>query len=108
MTILSPAHHAQYQREGVVFPFRILDTEKARKLAFAPHINIGVFSLEKNSKCWKIWQANLKQTLRTGQIFGCSLCKNCGYKTIDYWHMELCRHLFHRQNGQSVEFGLYV
>ena len=44
--------------------------EKARKLAFAPHINIGVFSLEKNSKCWKVWQENLKQTLSAGQIFG--------------------------------------
>ena len=37
--------------------------EKARKLAFAPHINIGVFSLEKNSPCWKIWQKNLEITL---------------------------------------------
>jgi len=44
--------------------------EKARKLAFAPHINIGAFSLEKNSKCWNVWQTNLKQTLRAGQIFG--------------------------------------
>jgi len=44
--------------------------EKARKLAFAPHINIGVFSLEKNSKCWETWQINLKQTLGSGQIFG--------------------------------------
>ena len=44
--------------------------EKARKLAFAPHINIGVFSLEKNSKCWSVWQENLKQTLSAGQIFG--------------------------------------
>jgi len=44
--------------------------EKARKLAFAPHINIGVFSLEKNSKCWEIWQTNLKQTLSSGKIFG--------------------------------------
>ncbi len=44
--------------------------EKARKLAFAPHINIGAFSLEKNSKCWEIWQSNLKQTLSAGQIFG--------------------------------------
>ena len=33
MTMLSTAQHAQYQREGVVFPFRILDTEKARQLA---------------------------------------------------------------------------
>ena len=44
--------------------------EKARKLAFAPHINIGIFSLEKNSKCWNVWQENLKQTLSAGQIFG--------------------------------------
>jgi hypothetical protein len=44
--------------------------EKARKLAFAPHINIGVFSLNKNSKVWEIWQKNLKQTLRAGNIFG--------------------------------------
>ena len=47
-----------------------IGTEKARKLAFAPHINIGVFSLEKNSKCWDIWQKNLKITLNSGQVFG--------------------------------------
>ena len=44
--------------------------EKARKLAFAPHINIGVFSLEKNSPGWKIWQKNLETTLKAGNIFG--------------------------------------
>ena len=44
--------------------------EKARKLAFAPHINIGVFSLEKNSKSWEIWQNNLRETLKGGDIFG--------------------------------------
>ena len=44
--------------------------DKARKLAFAPHINIGVFSLEKNSICWNSWQENLRQTLRGGEIFG--------------------------------------
>ena len=44
--------------------------DKARKLAFAPHINIGVFSLEKNSKGWGIWQNNLLQTLKAGNIFG--------------------------------------
>ena len=44
--------------------------EKARKLAFAPHINIGVFSLEKNSICWNSWQENLRQTLKSGEIFG--------------------------------------
>ena len=44
--------------------------DKARKLAFAPHINIGVFSLEENSNCWKSWQENLKKTLSSGKIFG--------------------------------------
>jgi len=44
--------------------------EKARKLAFAPHINIGVFSLEKNSKGWTVWQNNLSKTLKAGNIFG--------------------------------------
>ena len=44
--------------------------DKARKLAFAPHINIGVFSLEKNSTGWKSWQTNLKETLKSGNIFG--------------------------------------
>jgi len=43
---------------------------KARKLAFAPHINIGVFSLEKNSPGWASWQKNLEQTLKSGNIFG--------------------------------------
>ena len=42
----------------------------ARKLAFAPHINIGVFSLEKNSKGWSVWQKNLSKTLKAGNIFG--------------------------------------
>ena len=44
--------------------------EKARKLAFAPHINIGVFSLEEKSPCWNSWQQNLKITLNSGKIFG--------------------------------------
>ena len=43
---------------------------QARKLAFAPHINIGVFSLEKNSPGWTSWQKNLDQTLKSGNIFG--------------------------------------
>ena len=43
---------------------------KARKLAFAPHINIGVFSLEKKSKGWDVWQNNLFKTLKAGNIFG--------------------------------------
>ena len=44
--------------------------DKARKLAFAPHVNIGVFSLEKNSNCWDVWQKNLDTTLKSGKIFG--------------------------------------
>ena len=42
----------------------------ARKLAFAPHINIGVFSLKKDSKGWSTWQNNLEKTLKAGNIFG--------------------------------------
>ena len=42
----------------------------ARKLAFAPHINIGVFSLEKKSNCWKLWQEILTKALSAGGIFG--------------------------------------
>ena len=44
--------------------------QNARKLAFSPHVNIGVFSLEKKSQCWEIWQKNLKKTLNAGKIFG--------------------------------------
>ena len=44
--------------------------EDARKIAFAPHLNIGVFSLEKDSICWKVWQENLKKTLSKGKVFG--------------------------------------
>ena len=44
--------------------------DKARKLAFAPHINIGVFSLEKDSAGWSTWQNNLSKTLKAGNIFG--------------------------------------
>ncbi len=42
----------------------------ARKIAFSPHINIGVFSLEKNSPCWKVWQEILRKALASGQVFG--------------------------------------
>ena len=44
--------------------------DKARILAFAPHLNIGVFSLMKKSPCWKIWQNNLSKVLLRGRIFG--------------------------------------
>tara|TARA_B100000686_G_C16637677_1_gene888235 strand:- start:69 stop:983 length:915 start_codon:yes stop_codon:yes gene_type:complete len=42
----------------------------ARKIAFAPHLNIGVFSLEKKSKCWSLWQEILAKALSSGGIFG--------------------------------------
>ncbi len=44
--------------------------DEARKLAFAPHLNVGVFSLQKKSECWEVWQKNLKKTLLKGKIFG--------------------------------------
>jgi hypothetical protein len=47
-----------------------INESDARKIAFAPHLNIGVFSLEKNSSCWDIWQRNLEKTLAKGKIFG--------------------------------------
>ena len=47
-----------------------ISKEKARKIAFAPHVNIGVFSLKKSSPIWTIWQTNLKETLKHGRIFG--------------------------------------
>ena len=47
-----------------------ISLDKARKLAFAPHINVGVFSLEKNSPCWGVWQNNLEETIKHGRVFG--------------------------------------
>ena len=47
-----------------------INLQKARKIAFAPHVNIGVFSLEKSSSVWNVWQNNLKETLKHGRIFG--------------------------------------
>jgi len=40
-----------------------------RKIAFAPHINSGVFSLRKESPIWKIWQEILEISLRKGVVF---------------------------------------
>ena len=42
----------------------------ARKIAFAPHLNIGVFSMRKNSSGWLIWQKNLRKALSKGRVFG--------------------------------------
>ena len=47
-----------------------MDIQKLVNLLFAPHINIGVFSLEANSPGWSSWQKNLFQTLKAGNIFG--------------------------------------
>ena len=47
-----------------------LSEKDARKIAFAPHLNIGVFSLMKKSAVWEIWQKNLKIALSKGRIFG--------------------------------------
>ena len=47
-----------------------INMQKARKIAFAPHVNIGVFSLENSSSVWSVWQNNLKETLKHGRIFG--------------------------------------
>jgi len=47
-----------------------INEKDARKIAFSPHLNIGVFSLEKNSPCWNTWQKNLEKTLAKGKIFG--------------------------------------
>ena len=58
---------SQNFKHGIAFKIGL---DKARKLAFAPHINIGVFSLEKESKIWNLWQSNLEATLKHGQIFG--------------------------------------
>jgi hypothetical protein len=47
-----------------------INLKDARDIAFAPHLNIGVFSLEKDSSCWEIWRKNLYKTLSKGQVFG--------------------------------------
>ena len=63
--------------------------DNARKLAFAPHINIGVFSLEKD-KCWENWQNNLTKTLSSGKIFGSEgLAINMSVY-IDEWKQNFC------------------
>jgi len=42
----------------------------AREVALKPHLNIGVFALEKNAPHWIIWQHNLKKALSSGKIWG--------------------------------------
>ena len=42
----------------------------AREVALKPHLNIGVFSLEREAPHWNVWQKNLKKALSTGRIWG--------------------------------------
>ena len=42
----------------------------AREVAFKPHLNIGLFCLEKNAPHWEVWQKNLKKALSSGKIWG--------------------------------------
>lgn len=39
-------------------------------LSTEPHLNVGVFALNKSSNTWKVWQKNLKTALNKGRIFG--------------------------------------
>jgi lipopolysaccharide biosynthesis glycosyltransferase len=43
--------------------------EIANKIAFAPNINAGVFSLEKNSNFWISWRKLLSKAINKGRIF---------------------------------------
>jgi len=39
-------------------------------IATEPHLNVGVFALDRVSSIWKVWQKNLKTALKKGRIFG--------------------------------------
>ncbi len=43
--------------------------EIARKIAFAPNINAGVFALEGKSNFWNVWREILSKALKKGRIF---------------------------------------
>ncbi|MDC0426734.1 glycosyltransferase [Pelagibacteraceae bacterium] len=63
IAIIKSQNYKHAKRSGI-------NEKDARTIAFAPHLNIGVFSLEKNSPCWSVWQRNLKITLAKGRVFG--------------------------------------
>ena len=42
----------------------------ARSVGLMPHLNIGVFALEKDAPHWKVWQEYLKKALLKGKIWG--------------------------------------
>jgi len=39
-------------------------------IATEPHLNVGVFALDRDSSIWKVWQKNLRTALKKGRIFG--------------------------------------
>ena len=43
--------------------------EVSRFVGLQPHLNTGVFSLQKESSIWKIWQKNCEKSLSKGRIF---------------------------------------
>ena len=40
-----------------------ISQDTSRKIALAPHLNIGVFALKKDSKCWDVWQKKFKRNI---------------------------------------------
>ena len=42
----------------------------ARKVGLMPHLNIGVFCLNRTAPHWNIWKKNLYRALKSGKIFG--------------------------------------
>ena len=57
---------SQNLKHGMSSGYLIQD---ARFLATQPHINTGVFAINKNSPIWKKWQENTKTSLQKGRIF---------------------------------------
>lgn len=45
-------------------------TKDCQLLSTEPHLNVGVFALNKSSETWKVWQKNLETALKKGRIFG--------------------------------------
>ena len=43
--------------------------EISRFVGLQPHLNTGVFSLQKESSIWKVWQKNCEKSLSKGRIF---------------------------------------
>jgi len=58
---------SQNLKHGLSSGFKVKDCQF---IANQPHLNVGVFALDKNSETWLIWQKNLEVALRKGRIFG--------------------------------------